>query len=55
MRRREEKRVRFCLPLLDFVEAWEKGHGDGDDDGFFSVTDFDLSWRACVSGLGFDV
>ena len=31
--------------LLDFVEAWEEGNGDEDDDGFFAVADFDLERR----------
>ena len=30
------------LPLLDLVEALEKGHGDEDDDGFLAVADFEL-------------
>ncbi len=30
------------VPLLDFVEAGEKGNGDEYDDCFFAVADFDL-------------
>lgn len=30
------------VPLLDFVEAWEEGHGDEDDDCFLAVADFEL-------------
>lgn len=30
------------VPLLDFVEAGEEGHGDEDDDGFLAVAHFEL-------------
>lgn len=30
------------VPLLHFVETWEEGNGNEDDDCFFAVADFEL-------------
>jgi len=38
LKRGERRRV----PLLDFVETGEEGHGDEDDDCFLAVADFEL-------------
>ena len=37
------------VPLLDFVKAWEKRHGDEDDDCFLAVADVDLCDGLVVS------